>query len=142
QASDHHGTAELAIKATDLSLTRRKTDPFGNPRGTQPAWPTTHGFVNGTIDPTGLTHLGAREYEPTTGRFISPDQIIDVGDPIQMNGYAYANNGPVTGSDSTGLCRDDPGTPCGDGHMHDGNGLDGPPASTHPCGTPCGPAGW
>jgi hypothetical protein len=60
-----------------------------------------------------------------------------------MNGYSYAGNNPSTSSDPTGLCRDDPGTPCGDGHMHDGNGLDGPPAnnSAHHCGSPCGPAG-
>src|SRR6185369_16000426 len=38
-ASDPHGTGELAINATTLAATRRKTDPFGNPRGTDPTWP-------------------------------------------------------------------------------------------------------
>jgi len=59
-AADNHGTGQLSIKASDLTVTRRKTDPFGNPRGAQPAWPTPHGFVDGDTDPTGLTHLGAR----------------------------------------------------------------------------------
>jgi RHS repeat-associated protein len=107
-AADHHGTGQLAINSSDLTSTRRKTDPFGNPRGTQPTWPTTHGFVNGVTDPTGLTHLGAREYDPAIGRFISVDPILDVADPQQTNGYSYANNNPTTGSDPTGLrnCSD------------------------------------
>ena len=50
-AADHHGTGELAIDATTLAATRRKTDPFGNPRGTTPTWPSTHGFVNGAHRP-------------------------------------------------------------------------------------------
>jgi RHS repeat-associated protein len=102
-ASDNHGTGELGIDAGTLAVTRRKTDPFGNPRGTPPAWPTTHGFVNGPTDPTGLTHLGAREYDPGIGRFISVDPILDPADPIQMNGYAYADNNPTTASDPSGL---------------------------------------
>jgi RHS repeat-associated protein len=62
------------------------------------------GFVGGTIDATtGLTHLGAREYEPAQGRFISVDPVLDPGDPQQLNGYAYANNAPTVQSDPTGL---------------------------------------
>ncbi|WP_426633817.1 ricin-type beta-trefoil lectin domain protein [Planosporangium sp. 12N6] len=112
-AADHHGTTQLAINSSDLSTTRRKTDPFGNPRGTQPTWPTTHGFVNGVTDPTGLTHLGAREYDPGIGRFISVDPILDVTDPQQTNGYSYANNNPTTASDPDGLrvCLDECGGP-------------------------------
>jgi RHS repeat-associated protein len=106
QCADAHGTAQLSIKATDLSITRRKTDPYGNPRGTQPTWPTTRGFLNGHTDPTGLTHLGAREYDPTTGRFISIDPILNPADPLQMNGYTYADNNPTTNSDPTGLEHD------------------------------------
>jgi len=55
------------------------------------------------VDPTGLTHLGAREYDPAIGRFISADPIVDPHDPQQMQGYAYAENSPITGSDPTGL---------------------------------------
>ncbi|UWZ39978.1 RHS repeat protein [Dactylosporangium roseum] len=105
-ASDHHGTGQLAIDANTLTTTRRKSDPFGNPRGTDPTWPNTRGFVDGTRDNTGLTHLGAREYEPTTGRFTSDDLITDFIDPQQINGYAYANNAPTTSSDPTGLWND------------------------------------
>jgi RHS repeat-associated protein len=127
QAADNHGTGELAVSATDLSTTRRRLDPFGNPRGTQPTWPTPRGFVNGTADPTGLTHLGAREYDPTAGAFISDDSVTTYTDPLQMNGYAYAKSNPVTASDATGelLCRRlDGDGPC----IHN---AATPPASVH-----------
>ncbi|MGW5098783.1 RHS repeat-associated core domain-containing protein [Streptomyces nodosus] len=107
--ADHHGTAQLAIDAATQKLTQRRTLPFGGTRGTEPdIWPGSKGFVGGTNDTktTGLTHLGAREYDPTTGRFISVDPILDTSDPRSLNGYAYAGNNPVTLSDPTGLKLD------------------------------------
>ncbi|MFE2260225.1 RHS repeat domain-containing protein [Streptomyces griseosporeus] len=104
--SDHQGTGQLAIKASDLSLTQRRTLPFGGPRGTAPqAWPGSKGFVGGTDDgkSTGLTHLGAREYDSGTGRFISVDPILDTSDPQSINGYTYADNSPVSNADPSGL---------------------------------------
>ncbi|MEV7446351.1 polymorphic toxin-type HINT domain-containing protein [Streptomyces sp. NPDC091204] len=107
QASDHHGTNGVQFNATDLAQARRPADPFGNERGTQPAagtWAGDKGFVGGTKEKaTGFTLLGAREYDPTTGRFISPDPIIDAGDPQQWNAYAYSNNDPISKSDASGL---------------------------------------
>ncbi|MGW6421023.1 polymorphic toxin-type HINT domain-containing protein, partial [Streptomyces sp. NPDC055055] len=65
--------------------------------------------VGGTNDPdTGLTHLGAREYDPAIGRFISVDPILDLNDPQQSQGYSYGNNNPVSFSDPTGLRPDGP----------------------------------
>nr|BFE62416.1 hypothetical protein GCM10020063_069420 [Dactylosporangium thailandense] len=108
-SGDLHRTAVLAVKASDLTATRRKLDPFGNPRGADPAWPNSRGFVGGTRDGTGLTHLGAREYDPTTGRFISRDPIFQFDDPQQTNGYGYAANNPTTAHDASGrsTCRGD-----------------------------------
>ncbi|MFF3563840.1 RHS repeat domain-containing protein, partial [Streptomyces sp. NPDC002574] len=102
---DHHGTSELAVAATDLTMQQRRATPFGGPRGKAPtSWPGQKGFVGGTDDPTtGLTHLGAREYDQATGRFLSLDPVMDTGDPQQMNGYAYSRNNPVTNSDPAGL---------------------------------------
>ncbi|MEU9115490.1 RHS repeat-associated core domain-containing protein [Streptomyces sp. NPDC048483] len=53
-------------------------------------------------DITGLTHLGAREYDPETGRFLSVDPVMDPSDPQQMQGYAYGNSNPVTNVDPDG----------------------------------------
>src|SRR5207245_2473662 len=104
QTADHHGTAQLSIKSTDLSVTRRKFEPYGNPRGSQPTWPATHGFGNGFFDPPGLTHLGAREYEPSTGRFISVDPVLDFANPQQTGGYVYGGSNPPTNTDPDGTC--------------------------------------
>jgi RHS repeat-associated protein len=103
-ATDNHGTAEEAINATTQAMTLRRFTPFGQARGTAAgSWPDEKGFVGGTIDATtGLTHLGAREYDPNTGRFISVDPLIDQNDPQQLNAYAYANNSPMTLSDPDG----------------------------------------
>ncbi|WP_437096274.1 polymorphic toxin-type HINT domain-containing protein [Streptomyces sp. enrichment culture] len=103
-STDHHDTASLQIDATTQALTRRPTKPFGEDRGAAKpaAWRGEKGFVGGSEDPTGLTHLGAREYDTTTGRFISVDPIGDLKDPQQINGYAYSNNNPITFSDPDG----------------------------------------
>ncbi|MEV8322833.1 polymorphic toxin type 43 domain-containing protein [Kitasatospora sp. NPDC056731] len=108
QAADPHGTNGVQVNTNATqTVTRRPTDPFGNPRGTQPGtnqWAGTKGFVGGTKDDTtGLTNLGARQYDPVRGRFISPDLILDTADPQQWNGYAYSNNNPVNLSDPSGL---------------------------------------
>ncbi|WP_326636620.1 type IV secretion protein Rhs [Nonomuraea fuscirosea] len=103
-ASDHQGTAQAAVNAGTGDLAVRRQTPFGEDRGAPPPWwPGQRGFVGGTKDAsTGLVHLGAREYDPRLGRFLSVDPIIDDTDPQQLNAYAYANNSPVSMSDPDG----------------------------------------
>ncbi|MEU4384116.1 polymorphic toxin-type HINT domain-containing protein [Promicromonospora sp. NPDC023805] len=108
--ADHHGTGQLAITAATLAVTQRRTTPFGLERGSASpgpeAWGSSRGFVGGYDDraSTGLVSLGAREYDPGLGRFISLDPIMDLSDPQQIHGYSYANNNPITLSDPSGLC--------------------------------------
>jgi RHS repeat-associated protein len=124
--TDHHNTGEATVSNTDLSATRQRTLPFGQTRGAVPTtWPTAmdKGFVGGTKDNTGLTHLGAREYDPTTGRFISVDPLFITDDPRQYNAYQYGRNNPLTYSDPSGL-----GDVCGHGGGCEvGNGSSDPP---------------
>ncbi|TMR90646.1 RHS repeat domain-containing protein [Nonomuraea basaltis] len=103
-ANDHQGTAQAAVNAGTGELAVRRRTPFGEDRGAAPPWwPGQRAFVGGTQDATtGLVHLGAREYDPKNGRFLSVDPIIDDEDPQQLNAYAYANNSPVTMSDPDG----------------------------------------
>ncbi|GAA1555917.1 RHS repeat-associated core domain-containing protein [Streptomyces globosus] len=102
--ADHNGSATTSVDAATQAVTRRKFTPFGDIRGTKPSvWPGQKGFVGGTIDDsTGLTHLGAREYDPALGRFISVDPKMDMAESQTMNPYAYANNSPITFSDPSG----------------------------------------
>jgi len=135
EAANPQGTSGLALNASNLAETRRYLDPFGNPRGTIPGtWIDANGygdqgFVGGTQDPTtGLTNLGAREYQPTTGRFLNTDPIINPGDPQQWNAYAYSDNDPVNLSDPTGMdCT-------GNGAEPDQCGSGGPTGTSDPCG--------
>ncbi|OIV38544.1 hypothetical protein BIV57_05270 [Mangrovactinospora gilvigrisea] len=114
QVTDGHDTAETGIDATTQAVTVRRLDPFGNPRGTQPdstTWVGDKGFVGGIQDTTStLTHLGARDYDPTTGRFISVDPVLELTDPQQINGYSYAADNPISGEDPNGMFLD-----CGSG---------------------------
>ncbi|WP_405056243.1 RHS repeat-associated core domain-containing protein [Kribbella sp. NBC_01505] len=108
--TDYHGTSQVAVEAATLKPTKRYAKPFGDPRGSQVAWPDDHNFLNKPEDKaTGLTTVGAREYDPTIGRFISLDPLLDPNDPQQMLGYTYANDNPVSGSDPTGLMNADDG---------------------------------
>jgi RHS repeat-associated protein len=102
--NDTQGTESLTIDDLTGQATTRRQTPYGQPRGdtSNNPWPTTKGFVGGNLDPTGLTHLGAREYDPTLGRFISIDPLQDLTSPQQWNGYAYANNNPINLADPTG----------------------------------------
>ncbi|HWL35073.1 MAG TPA: polymorphic toxin-type HINT domain-containing protein [Frankiaceae bacterium] len=105
-ANDLHGTAMLSVHNSTTAVSRRRMLPFGAQRGAG-SIPGQRGFVGGTVDgTTGLTHLGAREYDPGTGRFVSVDPLIDHMDPQQMHGYAYSNNNPTTFSDPDGLMVD------------------------------------
>lgn len=81
------------------------TKPFGESRGPAAvSWPDDKGFLGKPADTeTGLTHVSAREYDPLIGRFLSADPILSAGDHESINGYAYANNTPVTLADPTGL---------------------------------------
>ncbi|MFC9646205.1 RHS repeat-associated core domain-containing protein [Streptomyces mirabilis] len=93
--------------------TTPRPSPFGAPRsGGTGTWPDDKTFLGDSSDPTsGITYIGAREYDPNSGRFISVDPVLDTSDPQSLNGYTYADNNPVTDSDPTGLWLDD-----GSGH--------------------------
>jgi RHS repeat-associated protein len=117
---DRHGSDVLQIDATAQTAVRESYTPYGSLRGSAPAnWIGAKSYVGGTSDAaTGLINLGAREYDPTTGRFLSLDQVMEGASPQQMNGYAYAGNDPTTDSDPTGTmsicggpCLINPGNP-------------------------------
>ncbi|MFG2952002.1 RHS repeat-associated core domain-containing protein [Streptomyces adustus] len=105
---DRQGTGTLAIDSQTQQVTRRQYKPFGETRTQSATWTAgQRGYVGGTEDNnTGLTNLGAREYDPTTGRFLTPDPLLDPGSPQSWNAYDYADDTPVTTSDPSGTCAD------------------------------------
>ncbi|WP_203909803.1 FG-GAP-like repeat-containing protein [Rhizocola hellebori] len=138
--SDQHGTSVAQIDPSTLAVSRRRSMPYGEARGPQGGtWKGNKGYVGGIKDDSSLTHLGAREYDPTLGRFLSRDPVIDITDPQQINGFAYSHNSPITNSDPTGkydTCGVD--DPNGDGSCPPAEPPPGeipiPDDTTHPGG--------
>ncbi|MEV6631570.1 polymorphic toxin-type HINT domain-containing protein [Actinoplanes sp. NPDC051470] len=110
--SDPHGTSTVAMDTTTQALARQQFKPYGEPRTTAnpTIWPDpVRGYLGAPKDTTtGYTNLGARKYDPTLGRFISADPLLQTTDPNQLGGYTYAGNNPITLSDPSGLAGKDP----------------------------------
>ncbi|WP_228022651.1 ricin-type beta-trefoil lectin domain protein [Streptomyces acidicola] len=108
QVTDQNGTAYVNVKLASGNQVRfSKTDPFGVERTEHPSWRSQRSYVGGDDDASsGLVHLGAREYDPSLGRFLSADPVLDLADPVQMNGYVYCENNPVTFADPSGLASE------------------------------------
>jgi RHS repeat-associated protein len=109
EITDLHGTPVLTLDSTAQVPAWRQFTPFGAPRGASVTWPDNRGFLDKPADQnTGLTVVGAREYDPGAGRFVSLDPILEVTSPQELNGYTYAADNPVSQSDPNGLmlCAD------------------------------------
>ncbi|BCJ59918.1 hypothetical protein Jiend_33400 [Micromonospora endophytica] len=112
--NDHQGTQQVAVNAGTQAVSIRRQTPYGAPRGANPVWVNNKGFVGGDIDPTGLTNVGARQYDLTLGRFISVDPVLVADSPAQYNGYQYGGNNPIDNADPTGLYFTENGEDTGD----------------------------
>jgi RHS repeat-associated protein len=101
--SDHLGSPRLVVNtATGAVVHQLDFDEFGrvlvdtNP-GFQP-----FGFAGGLYDgDTGLVRFGARDYDPTVGRWTTKDPIGFAGGDANL--YAYTMNDPVNLIDPSGL---------------------------------------
>jgi RHS repeat-associated protein len=101
---DLQGTSTIYLNNTAQTPTWRQFTPYGAPRGTAVTWIDNRGFLNQPDDPaTGLTDLGARQYDPGVAQFIAPDPLLKPFDPQDLDPYAYAEDNPVTNSDPAGL---------------------------------------
>jgi RHS repeat-associated protein len=131
EITDQHGTGVLILNSSATDPTWRQYDPFGNPRGATPAnWPAPDNAFLGLPEDanTGLDILGARDYDPATGRFISIDPVLNASEPQALNGYSYAEDDPVNTSDPSGLMVTDGscnGSDCYDGGPPTDNGSGG-----------------
>lgn len=126
EITDQHGTPVLTLDNTAQVPTWRQLTPFGASRGATATWIDNRGFLDKPTDTnTGLTVVGAREYDPSTGRFVSLDPILEMTSPQELNGYSYAADNPVSQSDPSGLMLPG-GDQCGIIASHPCNGGGGP----------------
>ena len=101
--ADHLGSVRLVINtSTGLVVHRIDYDEWGQSTvvvGAEDFQP--FGFAGGLRDVhTGLTRFGARDYDPTIGRFVTSDPIGLGGG---LNVYLYADANPVSYVDQSGL---------------------------------------
>ncbi len=81
-------------------------EPFGTTRseqkasGNQPA--NLHKFTGEYLDPTGLYHLRARQYDPQSGRFLTRDPADQTANDAVISAYAYVGNRPTVMVDPSG----------------------------------------
>jgi RHS repeat-associated protein len=104
EVTDQHGSSLLTLDNTAANPVWRQFTPYGAPRGQAPSsWPDTNGFLGKPTDAnTSLTTVGARQYDSTTGRFLSIDPVLNTSAPQSLGGYAYSGDNPVTNSDPSG----------------------------------------
>ncbi|RCG32676.1 hypothetical protein DQ384_04115 [Sphaerisporangium album] len=106
-ASGLHGSEQLAVNDVTGHAARERYLPFGGRRGADDLAFTDRGFLGKTEDAsTGLVQLSARYYDPSIGRFISTDPLLNDTDPQAANAYSYAADNPIGLSDPTGLAPD------------------------------------
>lgn len=99
---DSLSSTSLMTDSSGGSLGTIKFSPFGSAR--TGSVPTDIQFTGQRLDATDLYYYGARYYDPSIGRFISPDPIVqDPANPQSLNRYSYVMNNPLKYVDPTGL---------------------------------------
>jgi len=109
------GALAPATLADAQASTRTSYTPYGQLRGADNT-ATDRGWLGqvedrvvgtgATSTGTGLTYLNARYYDPATSRFISPDPLMNPGNPRTLDPYMYSSDNPVTYTDASGLRQD------------------------------------
>ncbi len=109
------GSLVSATLADAGGVTRTSYTPYGQLRGADNV-ATDRGWLGQVEDRvvgtgasstgTGLTYLNARYYDPAISRFLSPDPLMNPGDPRTLDPYVYSSDNPVVFTDSSGLRQD------------------------------------
>lgn len=96
-------TGFAPITSATTGVTRTAYMPYGAGRGTGELSIDRGWLGQVEDDDTGLVYLNARYYDPVLGRFLSPDPLMNPGDPRTLDPYRYADNNPVVFIDASGL---------------------------------------
>ncbi len=100
---DQVGSLRLIVDSTGNTVKRIDYDSFGNIiSDTNPGFTIPFGFAGGLHDrETGLVRFGARDFDPTIGRWTAKDPIDFTGGDVNL--YGYVQNNPVNFIDPYGL---------------------------------------
>jgi RHS repeat-associated protein len=101
---DHLGSTSGTADSSGAVASTISYFPFGVSRNSTGNLPTDKLFTSQILDSTGLYYYNARYYDPSIGRFISPDTIVpNPMNPQSLNRYSYCLNNPLKYIDPTGL---------------------------------------
>ncbi|WP_444886553.1 DUF4225 domain-containing protein [Microbulbifer sp. JMSA008] len=118
---DHLGSIEKVTDESGAVILDTAFDPYGSRKksdwtGTlskveteellaSQGLTTKRGFTGHEhLDRTGLIHMNGRIYDPTLGRFLSPDPFVQFPSSSQSwNRYSYVRNNPLSVSDPSGF---------------------------------------
>jgi len=100
QLTNIHGDVTVQYTVATQAMTAQAYDEYGNPINGTAA--TTYGWLGAkqrvSDTPSGLVLMGARLYNPATGRFLSLDPVPGGS----ANAYDYADQQPLTNYDLDG----------------------------------------
>src|SRR2546428_2622451 len=106
---DALGSTRLVTSMTKQTvLFADSYQPFGSDNGT-PTGSNTYKFTGKPFSAaTGLYYYFQRWYDPSIGRFLSPDSNLGRrANPLTLNRYIYVTDSPLSGTDPSGLgCAD------------------------------------
>jgi RHS repeat-associated protein len=102
--TDHLGSSSIVTNAAGAKVEEVYYYPYGATRSNTGSVNVKHKYTGQEEDAeTGLYYYGARYYDPTIGRFISADTIVQApGAPQTLNRFAYVGNNPVIYTDPSG----------------------------------------
>lgn len=101
--ADHLEATRAVTDAAGTVRERIRYAPFGAAEADTAAAQSRYKYTGQELDPeSGLYHYGARYYDPTLYRFVSPDAVAGWADPQMLNRYSYVRNAPLDFVDPTG----------------------------------------
>lgn len=101
---DALGSVRQVVDPQGQVTLARNYDPFGGLLSSSDNATTAYGFAGEEQDPTtDQLYLRARNYNPSTGRFLQQDSVAgNPAEPRSLHRYAYAFNNPVNYTDPSG----------------------------------------
>ena len=131
--SDHLGSTSKVANSSGTLQSQQLYKAWGETRYTSGTLPTRYtytgqySYATSSANDFGLFYYGARFYDNSLGRFVSPDSIIPAPSiPTSWDRYAYSFNRPTVYKDPTGH------RPCGEGETINCDGTKNPIAWNNP----------
>ena len=103
--ADPHTNLAGIFDTTGAATGTISYDPWGVPSAVgSDATASLLGYQSQPTDPTtGLTDMGARNYDPAQGRFTTEDTVSgNLSNPLSLNQYTYGQDSPIDNTDPNG----------------------------------------